>query len=236
MKISFTDKILESDHPVFIVSNKASKIDSSISSVDRELINILKEFMKNIKDSSSIFTTLSYRKKSNISYFTIAKCGIKIGSSEKLEFSGQLLSYLERCKIKNTSIFFLEDKNFKITEYVNEIICGLFLKDYRFEKYKTISKKDNKVSNLKLATKISSSQKKDLEKQIRSLKGIFLTRDLVSEPANVLYPEKFVDYCNVMKKEGIKIEVFDEKIEVNGYECSSWCSSRLRKAGKSYGI
>ena len=45
MKISFTDKILESDHPVFIVSNKASKIDSSISSVDRELINILKEFL-----------------------------------------------------------------------------------------------------------------------------------------------------------------------------------------------
>ena len=46
MKISFTDKILESDHPVFIVSNKASKIDSSILSVDRELINILKEFMR----------------------------------------------------------------------------------------------------------------------------------------------------------------------------------------------
>ena len=38
----------------------------------------------------------------------------------------------------------------------------------------------------------------------------------MSEPANVLYPEKFVDYCNVMKKEGIKIEVFDEKLKAMG--------------------
>ena len=43
------------------------------------------------------------------------------------------------------------------------------------------------------------------------MKGIFLTRDLVSEPANVLYPSKFVDYCTKLKKEGMKIEVFDEK-------------------------
>ena len=91
------------------------------------------------------------------------------------------------------------------------ILCGLFLKDYRFEKYKTISRKDFKISSLKLATKLSSSEKKDLEKKINSLKGIFLTRDLVSEPANVLYPSKFVDYCTKLKKEGMKIEVFDEK-------------------------
>ena len=41
--------------------------------------------------------------------------------------------------------------------------------------------------------------------------GIYLTRDLVSEPANVLYPEKFVQLCNVLKKVGIKTEVLDEK-------------------------
>ena len=32
------------------------------------------------------------------------------------------------------------------------------------------------------------------------VKGIYLTRDLVSEPANVLYPEKFVQFCSVLKK------------------------------------
>ena len=41
--------------------------------------------------------------------------------------------------------------------------------------------------------------------------GIYLTRDLVSEPANELYPEKFVQLCDVLKKVGIKTEVLDEK-------------------------
>ena len=71
--------------------------------------------------------------------------------------------------------------------------------------------KDHKILSLKLVNKIKPSQKKSLENQILSLKGTFLTRDLVSEPANILYPEKFVEYCNVMKKAGVQIEVFDEK-------------------------
>ena len=59
------------------------------------------------------------------------------------------------------------------------------------------------------------------------VKGIFLTRDLVSEPANVLYPSKFVDICNVLKKSGVKTEVLDEKDEISGYECSTWSSPRI---------
>ena len=45
----------------------------------------------------------------------------------------------------------------------------------------------------------------------KELKGTFLTRDLVSEPANILYPSKFVEICNVLKKSGVIIDVLDEK-------------------------
>ena len=34
---------------------------------------------------------------------------------------------------------------------------------------------------------------------------------MVSEPANILYPTKFVEFCNVLKKVGVTIEVLDEK-------------------------
>ena len=33
----------------------------------------------------------------------------------------------------------------------------------------------------------------------------------MSEPANVLYPEKFVEYRNFFKKAGLMLTVFDEK-------------------------
>ena len=211
MKISYTEKISEIDHPVIIVSDKAKKIVPSLSIFDKEMINIVQEFLQEKKSSASTFKTLSYRNKSRINYVTVARCKTKIDSSSKLEFSGQLLSYLEKEKTKNISLLFIEDKDFKLEEFFNDIICGFLLKDYRFEKYKTISKKDHKILSLKLVNKINSSQKKNLENQILSLKGTFLTRDLVSEPANILYPEKFVEYCNVMKKAGVQIEVFDEK-------------------------
>ena len=86
MKISFTDKILESDHPVFIISNKASKINSSIHNVNSEITKILKEFIKNNKNSSSTFKTLSYTKKGKIFYFTIARCKTKLIHPRNLNF------------------------------------------------------------------------------------------------------------------------------------------------------
>ena len=145
MKISYTEKISEIDHPVIIVSDKAKKIVQSLSIFDKEMINIVQEFLQEKKSIPSTFKTLSFRNKSRINYVTVARCKTKIDSSSKLEFSGQLLSYLEKEKTKNISLLFIEDKDFKLEEFFNDIVCGFLLKDYRFEKYKTISKKDHKI-------------------------------------------------------------------------------------------
>ena len=117
---------------------------------------------------------------------------------------------LERQKAKNISIHLEETKSFKAAEYLEYIVSGLFLNDYRFEKYKTISNKDFKISQLKISEPIIIIKGKVLN-SIKVFDGVFLTRDLVSEPANILYPEKFVDYCMKLKKVGIKIEVLDER-------------------------
>ena len=48
MKISYTEKISEIDHPVIIVSDKAKKIVPSLSIFDKEMINIVQEFLQEI--------------------------------------------------------------------------------------------------------------------------------------------------------------------------------------------
>jgi leucyl aminopeptidase len=40
--------------------------------------------------------------------------------------------------------------------------------------------------------------------------GVFLARTLVTEPANVIYPESFVERCRPLAERGIAIEVLDE--------------------------
>ena len=69
------------------------------------------------------------------------------------------------------------------------------MKDYRFEKYKTITKKDFKILAVNFILETSSTEKLLLEKHIKQVKGIYLTRDLVSEPANVLYPESLLNFA-----------------------------------------
>src|SRR6266576_3063818 len=39
--------------------------------------------------------------------------------------------------------------------------------------------------------------------------GIFLARDLVNEPANILYPDEFAKRTQALKKLGVRIEVLD---------------------------
>ncbi|HYB10654.1 MAG TPA: leucyl aminopeptidase, partial [Alphaproteobacteria bacterium] len=41
--------------------------------------------------------------------------------------------------------------------------------------------------------------------------GVFLTRDLVSEPANVIYPESLAAAAKGLAKLGVRIEILDEK-------------------------
>ncbi len=46
MKISFTNKISETDHQVFIVSEKTNKITSSLSHFNKDMISVLKYYLK----------------------------------------------------------------------------------------------------------------------------------------------------------------------------------------------
>jgi leucyl aminopeptidase len=211
MKISFTKKLIENDHLVVLVPQNSTAVKLLGNGFDqvREIAN---DFLSNnSEEKASKFKTLSFRSNRKICYFTIARCKEKINSSAKLSFAGQLLSYLERQKAKNISIYLEETKSFKAVDYLEYIVSGLFLKDYRFEKYKTISHKDFKISQLKILSNLSSSLKEKVLKSVKVFDGVFLTRDLVSEPANILYPEKFVDDCMKLKKVGIKIEVLDER-------------------------
>jgi leucyl aminopeptidase len=106
----------------------------------------------------------------------------------------------------------------------------VFLKKYSFKKYKTIFKKNE---NTKEITKllITSSNKiffNKIKNNIENIiNGVFLTRDLVSEPPNYLNPEKFVSEIKKLSKLGLKVEVFDySKMKKNWNECFIGCCSR----------
>ena len=96
----------------------------------------------------------------------------------------------------------------KSKNLIGHFLHGMRLKSYKFEKYKT--KKNKKHIIINVSGKNIPNQKEQLKfKAVEE--GSFYTRDLVSEPGNVLHPDEYARRLNSLRKDGLKINIYDEK-------------------------
>lgn len=98
-------------------------------------------------------------------------------------------------------------------EQVADIALGARLRAYRFDKYRTTLKADKKpkLKKLKLLTADPKAAEAAWEIAESVASGVEFPRDLVTEPANILYPESFAERLEKLKKLGVKIEVYGQK-------------------------
>ena len=111
---------------------------------------------------------------------------------------------------KNSNYFLIPDSiPNKYDNFLAHFLHGVKLKSYEFKKYKT--KKQNKLI---LVNVLGSKNHPSIKTQLKFKaleKGTFFTRDLVSEPGNVLHPDEYAKRLNSLKKDGLKVSIFDEK-------------------------
>jgi leucyl aminopeptidase len=90
---------------------------------------------------------------------------------------------------------------------------GAKLRSYRFDRYRTKEKAEEKPSLKKLVVTVADHG--DAKKAFHPLEavaeGVFLTRDLASEPANIIYPETLAEQCKALAEIGVEVEVLGEK-------------------------
>jgi leucyl aminopeptidase len=90
---------------------------------------------------------------------------------------------------------------------------GARLRAYRFDRYRTQEKAEDKPSLSQFTVAVSG--KKEAEAAYQPLakvaEGVETTRDLVSEPANVLTPEVLAAECRKLEDLGVEVEVLDAK-------------------------
>ena len=177
-----------------------------------------------IKEINSFLNVLKVKKKGeDVSSFDISsrqKCFIikvqnKYESYSPEESGGTFFSYLKKFKDISKVDLYVDSLDFhkdKLVSFFSEFIFGFNLKSYTFNKYKTLNKD---YIGKKINLKIITSNKEKIEKKYKyydSIKeGVFLTRDLVSEPPNVLTPKAYVREIKKLSKLGLKIKIYDEK-------------------------
>jgi len=100
-----------------------------------------------------------------------------------------------------------------LAEVAARAALGARLGAYRFDKYRTTRKEHEKPSlkTVAVLTDAVAAAKKAHQPLAALADGVTLTRDLVSEPANIIYPETLAAECKRLAKLGVKVEVLGEK-------------------------
>jgi leucyl aminopeptidase len=97
----------------------------------------------------------------------------------------------------------------KHENFIGYFLHGLKLKSYEFNKYKT--KKETRLISIEV---LGNKNKPSANSQLKFKaleEGTFYARDLVSEPGNILHPDEYAKRLNSLRKDGLKVNVYDEK-------------------------
>ncbi len=213
--LSFASNLSSSSNAFVLFVTENYEYEDKKGILSKELTEKVDLFIKSLKTKS---------KKEEINSFDISdkkKCFlIKIKNKRQNyyfeERGGTFFSYVKKFNNINFIDIYadsLNENKDKLIKYFSEFIFGFKLKSYSFKKYKTSNKKEE--LNTEISTIIVTSYKSGIEnnyKYYNAIKeGVFFTRDLVSEPGNILHPDEYVKRLLKLKKYGLKVVSYDEK-------------------------
>lgn len=128
---------------------------------------------------------------------------------EQRNFGGKVFDAISAAKVTEADIVIESDN----PEIAANIALGAKLKSYTFNKYFTKKTKDElpQIKTIKLQVAEPAKAKKAYAPLAATADAIFFTRDLTSEPSNVLNPESYAKEIKKLTKSGLKVKVLGEK-------------------------
>ncbi len=97
-------------------------------------------------------------------------------------------------------------------ENIARMALGASLRGWRIDRYRTRLSGKAKPTLTHIAFGHAVDGAEAAWTRLRAVvEGVFFTRELVSEPGNVIFPESFVERCSVLGDAGVQIDVLDEQ-------------------------
>ncbi len=138
--------------------------------------------------------------------------GVGQSSADDCEKAGaaitaHLLTSGEKCASVDLSGLVIKPS----AEAVARMASGLVLRSWRYDVYRT-KLKDTQKPTLVEAILIGAPEGSEAAwaRYDAVSEGVSLTRELVTEPANIIYPESFVERCKRLAEHGIEIEILGQ--------------------------
>ena len=185
---------------IVFFANKKFEIKNTKSLLNQSENNLIKRNLNNNNKKKEIFSfdishnqkIIVYSAKDSKNYFE--KSGAK------------LYEFFKKENLNKVHLFGDTIENSEVNKSLHKLVHGMRLKSYSFNKY--LTKKNSEILNLSIITK----KKVDI-KLINHFKaienGVNFTKDLVSEPGNVLHPDEYAKRLTKLSKIGLKVTVYN---------------------------
>ena len=198
IKVNFISKLTKTNSVNNIVFVKDNKFKNKI----------LNPIIKSVTNNELFKYDLFVQKEFNNSNYIFVNFKNISTSSDCENIGSKLYDYLKKNKLENSCI---ETNKIDLSQVqLERIVHGAKLKSYNFNIYKSDKNKNKNIVLNIIGKKINKSNK--LRKNLDALlNGVFFTRDLVSEPGNILHPDEYANRLNKLKKLGLKVTIYDQR-------------------------
>lgn len=216
LKISFANAVLPAQNALILTVAEKAKLGEHGTKLDRKLGGALRRAITAASFTGEAEKTLTILAPAKSRLTRIILVGIgdpaKANGLVMEGVGGVALAAL--CNKESQAAFLVDGfKGLDVAAAAAHAAYGALLRSYRFDKYHTKLKSDQKphLKNLVIASDAVADAKKKFADLEKIAAGVFFTRDLVTEPPNVLNPETLAKACLELKELGVKVDVLDEK-------------------------
>jgi len=218
MKISFSDSLQKEEGALVLFALEGPKFGSGGEGYDKTTDGALSKAFKASRFSGKAGQVVSILAPANLGFNRVVVIGLGKGDDVNIlsaENAGaKISSTLLRSGEEKVSIMAENIPGLSLagTEFACHVAIGAKLRSYHFSKYLTKQPETKKVSLVEaIFVSGASGAAKAYEDADKVLEGVFLTRDLISEPANVIYPASFAAKIKELEEDGVEVEILGEK-------------------------
>ena len=217
MKITFSSAQLPKSGTLVVFATQGGKLTAPAEALDKASKGQLTRAVKAVKFTAkrdSILDVIAVG--ANLDRVMIVGLGKvdELNAREIELLGGTIAGALQTAKLESAAIAFSAPGLKAVTEAeaASLIASGAALRVYSFEQYKT--KKPDATKPLD-AISIHCANAEKAKAAFAPLsairEGVHFARDLVNEPANILYPAEFANRAKALTKAGVKIEILGPK-------------------------
>lgn len=219
MKIAFSSPVLPESGTVVVSVLEERSLTATGLELDRLTGGALTKAMENSRFKGKKRETLLLLAPSGVSVSRILLAGLgkaaEIDETLALELGGEILASLNSSGETAITVALDLPEGTKCDEagFAAAIGYGAMLRSYRFARYKTKEKEEQKpsVTDYTILTSDCSAAETGFTRLQAVAEGVFEARNLANEPANIVYPESLAAQAAKLAELGVDVEILGEK-------------------------